>query len=538
MYNTNKILKVAAYCRVSTEHENQTGSLNSQIKYFSDEICGDVNKKLVEVYYDEETGTSVKNRKGFNRMISDAFDGKIDWILTKEVSRFARNTLDTISYVRQLVAKNVGITFTNSGLCTSQPNYEYLLTLLAGQAQEESRLISERVKWGIYRHMESGVVFGKNKILGFRINEGVISIFSEEVETVKRIYHAYLYDKKGFYTIAKELNADGILTPYGKLWADNHIKTILTNEKYVGDLTQRKNYIKHYLTKERVVNDGTEIPFIQQTDHHDGIIDRDVWDAVQARITERRELIREKRQPSVTNWYSSKAVCGKCGKSYNASSNKSKENRTLSCSNRTRHGTIKRKDEKGNEIGCTASGINEKVLASSMEYILQHIQAKREDIVSELLDDIQAMQTEDKPADTTRLETEIDEFTRKKRKIIDLMTDDLITKSDFQEQKAYYNEEIARLTEEVSLNRNLSALHQQQIEKIKAHIAEVNRTADMSVENSEMYGDMLDRFIINEDSITVYLKCLPFGFAVSHRVERYAKIKKFDVFVESLEIVA
>lgn len=549
MYNDDKILKkgkplnVAAYCRVSTLHVEQETSLKSQTKHFSTIISGKEDWKLVEVFHDEETGLMVKNRDGFNRMIADALDGKIDWIITKEVSRFARNTLDTISYVRQLVAAGVGVTFTNNNICTSQPNYEFMLTFIAGQAQEESRVISERVKWGMYQAMENGFVLGKKKMLGFRINNGVISIVPEEAEIVRRIFFAYLYEGKGYHTIAKELNKDGLQPLYGgKIWHDNHIRNILKNEKYVGDLTQRKHYVKNYLTKERVANDGEEVPFIHIRDHHEAIIDRPTWDATCERMAGRKALMFDGRKPSESNWFSSKAICGKCGKPYNATSG-TRGSRTLLCSNRSKHGktiteVFDEKTKELNSVGCDNGGVNERVLVFIMAHILRHIQSKREEIVSELLNDVKAMQSQDTPADITHLDTEIDSFTRKKRKIIDLMTDDLISKSDFQEQKAYYDEEIAKLTEEVSRSRNLSAIHQQQIDRVKAHITEVNKTAEICADNTELYGELLDRFVINEDNIFVYLKCLPFGFEVKHRVERYAKKNKFDIFVEAFDIVA
>jgi len=531
-----RILRVAAYCRVSTDHADQLNSLMSQIKYFNEYICGNVDWVLIEVYYDEGiSGTSVKKREAFNRMIADAEDGKIDLILTKEVSRFARNTIDTLSFTRRLSEKGVGVIFTSDNIDTREKDGELRLTIMASIAQEESRKISERVKWGMRRKMENGFVFGHKSVIGYRVENGVLSIVPEEAEIIKRIFSEYLHEKKGCHSIAKGLNEDGIFTAQGNAWNDTVIRCILKNDKYVGDLTQWKHYTTDFLSGKRVANNG-EIPLVHIPNHHEGIIDRETWDSVQEQFTVRSNLKGDGRRYSKRSWYSGKVRCGKCDKSYNATN--SAEVKTLQCANRTKKGNVIKEVANGQIIGCDNKGINEKVLAFFMGYILRHIQSSREEIVNELLEDIKVMQSEDKPYDTSSLESEVENYNAKKRKAIDLMIDELITKEDLVQQTNHYDNEIARLTEEISQSRNLTAIHQQQIEKVKAYIAEVNKTAEINAENSEIYGELLDKFVINENSTIVYLNCVPFGFEISHRIEKYGKIKKFDIFVESFEIVA
>jgi len=208
------------------------------------------------------------------------------------------------------------------------------------------------------------------------------------------------------------------------------------------------------------------------------------------------------------------------------------------CSNRIKKGKIPIVAANGEIIGCNSKGINEKVLSFFMEYILRHIQTSREEIVADLLEEIKLMQKSDEPIDTTPLEKEIEKINLKKRKAIDMMLEDLISKTDLAEQNTFYDSEIARLNEEINQSRNITAIHQRQIDKVKAHIAEVNKTVGINADNSDIYGELLERFVINENSTVVYLKCVPFGFEVSHRVEVYAKIGKFDIFVESFRIVA
>ena len=230
--------RVAAYCRVSTDMEDQLHSLSAQIKYFTEYISNHEDYELIEVYYDEGiSGTSTKKRDGFNRMIADCEDGKVDLILTKEVSRFARNTIDTLSYTRKLKSLNVNVLFMNDGIDTRDKDSELRLTIMASLAQEESRKISERVKWGVRRRMENGEVFGAGRFYGYKVVDGKLEIVPEEAEVVKRIFHMYLYENKGTTKIAQELNAEKIPTLNGGLWGAPTLLGMLKNEKYAGDLT-------------------------------------------------------------------------------------------------------------------------------------------------------------------------------------------------------------------------------------------------------------------------------------------------------------
>ena len=431
MYSTNKenIINVAAYCRVSTDDKDQLHSLSAQIKYFTDYIGQHEGYCLKEVYHDEGiTGTSVKKRDGFNRMIAAAENGEIDLILTKEVSRFARNTVDTLQFTRKLSALNVGVVFMNDAIDTRDKDGELRLTIMASIAQEESRKTSERVKWGMRRKMENGYVFGHTMMLGFRNIKGVLSIIPEEAELVKRIFNEYLYEKKGTYTLSSELNNEGTLTIKNKLWSASSVMQILKNEKYVGDLKQLKRYVCDYLTKEARTNKG-EIPFVYIKDHHEGIISREIWDGVQQQIAERGELAKKGHKHSVTYWFSGKIFCGKCGKRYNAGGGRSKETTMVRCRNRVYHGD-KSRIISGFDVGCDNEPINHVTLNACMKHILEHIKGARESIVKDLLIEVQNMQRIEQPVDVKPLETEIENLNRKKREAIDLMLENVITKDD------------------------------------------------------------------------------------------------------------
>ena len=537
----NNKTKVAAYCRVSTNMEDQLNSLSAQIKYFTEYISQHEEWELIEVYYDEGiTGTSVKKREGFNRMIADCQQGRINTILTKEVSRFARNTVDTLNYTRQLSQLGVNIIFMNDGIDTSDKDGELRLTIMASIAQEESRKISERVKWGIRRKMESGYVYGYSAMLGFRTENGKLTIVPEEAEIVKRIFNSYVYEGKGCHTIANELNAAGLLSVKGKMWREDGVCRILKNDKYVGDLTQWKHYSTDFLTKQVLQNNGDnpDIPLITILDHHEGIVSRELWDLAQKQLYERGKLSREGRKYSSHYWFSSKVFCGKCGYTYNVSGRKDEEKRCMHCVNRAKYGSVHRVDANGAEVGCDNVTFNEVTLKICMKYLIKHIQVAREDIVSQLLADIQMVQQNEPASDIEPLKAEIENLSRKKRKAIDLMLDDLLSREDLKKQADFYDSEIARLTQEIADKQDVSAVHQRQLDSIKAYIRQVNLTAKHDSDDTAFYSQLLQKAVVlDRNHSEFYLTCVPFGFRMSYSIHKYNRGHQYDVSIESCETI-
>lgn len=317
-------LRVAAYARVSTDSDDQANSFESQVKYFKEYIERREDWVLVKVYADEGiSGTMTKKRDGFNAMLADAVSGNIDFIVTKEVSRFSRNTVDALQYTRQLRDMNIGVYFILDNINTLQPDGELRLSLMASLAQEESRKTSERVKWGQKRQMEKGVVFGRD-LLGYKVKNGKLYLVEEEAEIVRLIFHKYLNEGKGCHIIARELKEAGIkpYNPDGRAkykndWSNTAILRILRNEKYVGDLCQKKTWTKNFLDHKKRYNHGEE-EMIYIRDHHPdiAIISREMWEATQ-KETERRALTTEqKSKHSNRYWASGKVYCGVCGEKF------------------------------------------------------------------------------------------------------------------------------------------------------------------------------------------------------------------------------
>jgi len=238
--------------RLSSDKDDQANSFVSQKRYFEEYIRRNPEWELHEIYADEGiSGTNTKKRKAFNRMISTAMNGGLDLIITKEISRFARNTLDSIYYTRELKKRGVGVIFLNDNINTLDPDAELRLTIMSSIAQEESRKTSERVKWGQKRRMEQGVVFGR-KMLGYDVENGEMTINEDGAKVVRMIFEKFVYEDKGSCTIAGELREAGYITVTGNsIWTNTVIYKILRNEKYCGDLVQKKTFTPDYLSHDK-----------------------------------------------------------------------------------------------------------------------------------------------------------------------------------------------------------------------------------------------------------------------------------------------
>ena len=277
------MVRVAAYARVSTDNMEQETSYETQVKYYTDCINSRPGWEIVGVYADKGiSGLSTKNRTEFNRMIADAKAKKIDLILVKSVSRFSRNIVDALEYIRLLKTFNVRVLFEKENLDSFDSKAETLLSIMATLAQEESRSMSENIRWGIKRNMERGKVFlPYSRFLGYkRSDNGEILINKEEAKIVREIYELYLSGKSSNW-IAKTLTENNIPTPSGKkVWSDSVITSILTNEKYTGDALLQKTYTKSFLDKKNYINRG-EMPQYYVSGSHPAIIDKETFKKVQ-----------------------------------------------------------------------------------------------------------------------------------------------------------------------------------------------------------------------------------------------------------------
>lgn len=314
--NATTLKKVAAYARVSTNSDEQYTSYEAQVNYYSKLIQDRPDWEYTKVYADEGlSGTTTKRRIEFNRMIQDAMNGDISLIITKSISRFARNTLDTISYVRKLKEKGIEVFFEKENLWTLDPKSELILTIMASIAQEESRSISQNVTWGKRVGFQQGKVsFAYKSFLGYKKEDDEIVIDEDQAFVVRMIYRMFLVEGKTGTGIANYLKSHNIKTPTGKNanWSKNGVMSILTNEKYKGDALLQKTYTVNYLEHTKAVNNG-QIPQYYVENNHPAIIDKETWEEVQIEIVRRKEL---GRQYSSSDIFASKLICEDCGGFY------------------------------------------------------------------------------------------------------------------------------------------------------------------------------------------------------------------------------
>lgn len=309
--------KVAAYARVSTDSDEQFTSYEAQIDYYTSYIKSREEWEFISVYTDEGiTGTSTKRREGFKQMIADALDGRIDLIVTKSVSRFARNTVDSLTTIRKLKEHGTEVYFEKENIWTFDSKGELLITIMSSLAQEESRSISENCTWGQRKRMADGKVsvpFGR--FLGYdRGEDGNLVVNPKEAEVVRDIYRLFLSGLTP-HAIAKILTERGISTPGGKTkWIQGTVQSILTNEKYKGDALLQKCYTADFLTKRQIRNCG-EIPQYYVENNHEAIISRHTYELVQQEFQRRKNV---RGRYSGVDIFASRIRCGECGAYYGA----------------------------------------------------------------------------------------------------------------------------------------------------------------------------------------------------------------------------
>ena len=307
--------RVAAYARVSMETERLQHSLSAQISFYNDMIQKNPDWIFAGVYADDGvSGTGTAKRQEFNRMIEDAKAGKINIILTKSISRFARNTVDLLKTIRLLRQLGVEVWFERENIHSMSGDGELMLSILASFAQEESRSISDNVKWGTRKRMEQGVPNGHFRVYGYRWEGDSLVPVPEEAAIVKRIFKNFL-DGKSRLETEREFAAEGILTRAGCRWEDSNIRNVLENCTYTGDLLLQKEYVSDPIDKKRKKNRG-ELPQYLVPNDHEAIIDRQIFDYVQAEMARRKELGPLANKSLNTCCFTGKIKCPYCGYSY------------------------------------------------------------------------------------------------------------------------------------------------------------------------------------------------------------------------------
>ena len=381
---------MAAYCRVSTDQEEQLLSYENQVNYYTTYINENPLYEYAGTYADEGiSATNTKKRDEFNRMITDCRAGKIDMIITKSISRFARNTLDCLNYVRELKELGIGIIFEKENINTLDAKGEVLLTILSSLAQDESRSISENSTWGIRRRFEIGKhKMSTKRFLGYDTDEdGKLVVNPAQAKIVKRLYEEFLSGKTVDY-IKRIFEREGIRNWDGSTkWQSTTLQSMLANEKYKGDAILQKSYTADFLTKKRVLNNGEIQKFYVEEDH-EAIIEPRIWECVQLEIKRRKRYLEEHGTNSYSNNtemnpFASKIVCGNCNKVFARKGWRSStgiDRKVWQCSERYKIKGV---------MGCSNHHVEEKtlerayqmawkVLTTNREYFMQRWQLQKQ----------------------------------------------------------------------------------------------------------------------------------------------------------------
>jgi len=489
--------RVCAYARVSTDNEDQLNSYNVQCEYYENKLKNDPSIVYVGLYADEGiTGTKMRKRKGFLQMIEDCRNGKITRIITKSVQRFARNAAECLSIAHELKDKGVTIKFETSGIDTADPNSFLLLGIIASIAEEESRTISHNITWSHQKKFERGEYVGGGRIYGYNVKKG-FTIIEKEATIVKRIYESYLRGNT-IRGIKKDLERDGIPSPLGKeKWYPTTIISILTNEKYKGDLLLQKTY-KADILCERRKNEGIK-PQYSVTGNHLPIINKKDFEAVQIEIQRRENYKKEEKGlGNYTNDYafSSLIECGECGAKFRRHSqwsvDHSKKVPIWVC---TKH--------QKNKTECSMKPIKESILEQGFVEALQILTSNRNDIVKKVKNNIDTMIQ--KPNIET-LESMRLELASKQEELLKLTTK--ATKPTIEEQtrSSQIITEIKDLKEKIEIAQK----NTDNISIIDYRLKEIDKMLNgvYTVFDKDICKNLIDKIIIKDKHTATYVfKC-------------------------------
>ncbi len=478
-------IRVAAYCRVSTDSEEQASSYDIQIEHYTNYIKKNKEWELAGIFADDGiTGTNTKKRDEFNRMIEECMAGSIDMIITKSISRFARNTLDCLKYIRQLKDKNIAVFFEKENINTMDSKGEIMLTIMASIAQQESQSLSQNVKLGIqYRYQQGEVQVNHKRFLGYTKDENKqLVIDPEGAEVVKRIYREYL-EGASLLQIARGLEADGILTAAGKAkWRPETLKKILQNEKYIGDALLQKTYTVDFLSKKRVKNNGI-VPQYYVENSHEPIIPRELFMQVQEEMVRRANLRGgkdgKKRVYSSKYALSSIVYCGQCGDIYRRVhwNNRGYKSIVWRC--------VSRLEEKGSE--CTAPTINEETLQTAVVKTINELLANKEPFLQALQKNVATILNEENDNATNDIDSKLEELQQQ-------LLIQAKSKNDYEDVA----DEIYRLRE---LKQN-ALVENAEREGKRQRIAEINDFLNEQSCQLEEYDEQLVRRLI--EKVTVF----------------------------------
>lgn len=550
----SQIISVCAYCRVSTDKKDQRNSLAAQTRFFEKEFARHPNWIGKHIFYDEGiSGTSLKKRKDFNKMIDAAKAGQYQLIITKDVSRFSRNVENAMSIVVDLQKRGVYIIFLSDEINTQRQEDRELLTAAIKQAEGESLKLSNKVRWGQQESMMEGVVFGRKEMFGYNIvrdeetGKQRFVIIPDEADIVKRIFRMFA-NGMGTYKIAKQLEQEGIPTKRSKgEWSNTVILRLLRNEKYVGDLRTGKTYTPDPLDHSKKYNKG-QSPQVNIRDHHpdEAIIDRELWDKVQRLLLENTTSDEAKAKHSNRYWVSGKVICGECGERYVSRKKPLKDGtqyKAWVCWAAQQRGSKKQLTLDNGElktVGCNSHCVNDRVLQQAMyDIVTEYIQPNFTTIQTEVTDIYESRVKADnidakkKIAELTSL---VNENKLAKVNLTLMMSRGKTDEATYDASCMVLDEENAKLIQEIS---KLSAFDSASAEAIAAYnrnIEQLSLIVDLKDDeiNEAVYSRILDKIeVYNGNILKFYFKFLSKPVILKYKT--VGRADGFKVFFTVLE---
>ena len=487
-------LRVCFYARVSTDKDEQLHSLSAQISFFNDYISKVPNWQFIGSYIDEGiSGTRVFKREKFLRMIEDAKKHKFDLILTKEISRFSRSTLDSIKYTQELLQDGVGVYFLNDNINTILPDSELRLTIMSSIAQDEVRKLSERVSFGMKRSIDSGTVLGCSNIYGYVKDKGKLVIDEKEAEMIKIIFDRYANTTDGLSKVSKYLYELGYKNKKGVCLDTTILTRIIENPKYKGYYCGHKTKVLDYRTKQKKRLKESDWIVYKDFENVPPIVSENLWERANKKLKERQDSFTNrtinKKVFQNRYTYSGKIYCGRHGLTYHRSSaGKRKNNPVWECQV-YRHDSLK---------GCSNPRVFESELDIVFKDILGKLLKKRKHIFDDILNDCKNyLETNNNESEIKNIESKILMFNNKKDKLLELVMEEYLEKIDYKKQVDLINEEI--ITNQNKLNELQN--NKQDKNYIKNKISELKKMLDNCLTDDECFSDIFNELI---DRIYVY----------------------------------
>ena len=490
-------LRVTFYARVSTDKDEQLNSLENQIQYYTDLIQSKVSWTYIPGYIDEGiSGTSTKKLDSFLQMIEDAKVGRFDFIITKEISRFSRSTLDSIQYTQELLEHNVGVLFQNDNINTLDPDSEFRLVVMAGVAQDEVRKLSERLKFGFRQAIKNGHVLGNDKLWGYDKKDCILTINESEAKAVRRIFDLYANQKMGIRRISQKLYDEGFTSRRGNAFNVLTIRHILENPKYKGWYCANKSQTVDYRSKRKIFLEEDE--WIMYPDPSiPAIVSEELWDRANALYKRRRQqMLSHQNAAEFHNRYpySGKIICEEHGTSFHRQVRKSMkgEKEAWQCRVYRNRG----------RAGCSAPQLLTEELDQIMARIFDQLAQDKQAIVEAVVKIIRSVPNElDYQQDIRRIAEEISAIIWKKDRLLEMSIERALSTTEFKQRNERFNQQLQELERQkrsLELEKDKSKISVDQLSKIKTALEE-EITFQNGI-NSALVTTILDHIVVKKNS--------------------------------------